>query len=72
MSHEHETKRGGIEPRGISLNEARQYLGGISRSSLYRLFESGTLPRPRKVGGGPLRLDFTAVKRLADKTWGQP
>jgi excisionase family DNA binding protein len=59
----------GIERRGISVAAACEVLG-LSRPSIYRLIKRGKLPHPRKVGGIGSRLDYAAVQRLADETWG--
>ncbi len=35
----------------LNLNQLSDKMGGRSRSSLYRDFENGTLPKPFKIGG---------------------
>lgn len=59
----------GIERRGISIATTATVLG-VSVPSVYRLIKRGKLPHPRKVGGIGSRMDYAAVQRLADETWG--
>ena len=42
MVHETEEPKG-FEKRGFTLDEAREYLGGLSRPTLYRMIRDGLL-----------------------------
>ena len=42
MVHETEEAKG-FEKRGLTLDEAREYLGGLSRPTMYRMIRDGLL-----------------------------
>lgn len=54
-------------PRLLSRDELREYLGGISPSTLARWIEDGRIPRPIE---GTTRWDRIAVDRALDRASG--
>lgn len=56
------TEREMTEPLGVSVEEAKRHLGGVSTATLYRLMDRGKLEK-RKIGGRTIIL-MESIKAL--------